>query len=619
MFQAGIFLLLLAALPATAQESLSPVSPEDAIKSVQEAAQEQQESAELKALGSPQATMRTFLEAINRLWEDPSGGWADAVATLDMSPDDPTNGHEHARQLYGVLNRIGEVHVEDLPDDRDVQTENLKAHRYFPDRKTQSRLLSRLKSPPAGSITLSVDKTGRWRFSRDTIESLPALYRQMEPLPQVSGKHILTVSDYIRNVLPQSLTEPTFLTLAYWQWLAIALLIFAGLVIDLLIRLVLRRLEPLLNSPESREDLRRSLSPIGRAGALLLWWVTVQFLEIGGFVGQVLTGVLSILLAMAGTLSAWRITDLVGQQLVERAKLSKGNIDDVLVPLVVRAVKIMIVVVAIVFTASALNLPLTPLLASITIVGVAFSFAAKDTVENFFGSVAVLLDRPFDLGDWVVIDDTEGMVEQVGFRSTRVRTFYNSLVTIPNANLVRAVVDNYGRRRYRRWKTTLGVQYDTSPDKLLSFTEGIRELVRLHPYTRKDYYEVYCNDFGDSSMNILLYLFFEVPDWNTELRERERMFLDIVRLADRLGVQFAFPTQTVHLFPGEPVEQPSNEIPGHSDERRQNLHGVSTAQAIVRNQPWTRQKPPPVQITTHRTEVQLDDAGNPVIEDDKEK
>ena len=78
MFQAGIFLLLLAALPAAAQEPLSPVSPEDAIKSVQEAAQEQQDSDELKALGSPQATMRTFLEAINQLWEDPSGGWADA-------------------------------------------------------------------------------------------------------------------------------------------------------------------------------------------------------------------------------------------------------------------------------------------------------------------------------------------------------------------------------------------------------------------------------------------------------------------------------------------------------------------------------------------------------------
>ena len=125
---------------------------------------------------------------------------------------------------------------------------------------------------------------------------------------------------------------------------------------------------------------------------------------------------------------------------------------------------------------------------------------------------------------------------------------------MPNSNLVRAAVDNYGRRQYRRWKTYLGVQYDTPPDKLVAFTEGIRELVRSHPYTRKDYFQVYLNQFGPSSLDILLYIFHEVPDWSTELRERERMFLDIVRLADQLGVQFAFPTQTVHLYREEHAE-----------------------------------------------------------------
>ncbi|UCF35088.1 MAG: mechanosensitive ion channel family protein, partial [Phycisphaerales bacterium] len=87
----------------------------------------------------------------------------------------------------------------------------------------------------------------------------------------------------------------------------------------------------------------------------------------------------------------------------------------------------------------------------------------------------------------------------------------------------------------------------TPPEKIEAFCEGIRELVRLHPYTRKDYYHVYFNEFSASSLDILLYIFFDAPDWATELRERHYLFLDILRLAQRLGVEFAFPTQTVWL------------------------------------------------------------------------
>ena len=102
-------------------------------------------------------------------------------------------------------------------------------------------------------------------------------------------------------------------------------------------------------------------------------------------------------------------------------------------------------------------------------------------------------------------------------------------------------------RRYRRAKILLSITYDTPPERIDAFCEGIRELIRLHPHTRKDYYHVYFNKFGPSSLDILLYMFFEVPDWATELRERHRLFVDILRLADKLEVDFAFPTQTVWL------------------------------------------------------------------------
>jgi MscS family membrane protein len=124
------------------------------------------------------------------------------------------------------------------------------------------------------------------------------------------------------------------------------------------------------------------------------------------------------------------------------------------------------------------------------------------------------------------------------------------LVTIPNSKLTTTPVDNYGEREYRRAKTHLSVTYDTPPDKIEAFCEGIRELVRLHPDTRKDYYHVYLNQFSASSLDILLYIFFKVPDWGAELRARNDFFLGILRLAEELGVEFAFPTQTVHLHRG---------------------------------------------------------------------
>jgi MscS family membrane protein len=204
------------------------------------------------------------------------------------------------------------------------------------------------------------------------------------------------------------------------------------------------------------------------------------------------------------------------------------------------------------FVAQNLNVNVSSLIAGLGIGGLAFALAAKDTVENLFGSFTVLMDRPFQIGDWVVIGELEGTVEELGLRSTRIRTFYNSVITVPNSRLVHTAVDNLGSRRYRRVKCMISVQYDTPPERIDAFCEGIRELIRRHPYTRKDYYLVYLNEFADSALNILLYAFHQTPDWPTELRERHRLFTDIVRLARRLGVEFAFPTRTLHLASAPP-------------------------------------------------------------------
>jgi MscS family membrane protein len=424
--------------------------------------------------------------------------------------------------------------------------------------------------------------------------------------PQASSNTDTTITaegidapEWLKEAIPENLKRDEFLGLKYWQWLGLLVLIFLGFAADHVVRLVLRPIVRRgvlsLHSEAEDQTIKNAVRALGLFAGALVWLILVEALGMGGAAGDIARAAVGFYAVFTGTLTGWRFTDLAAEVLLHMAKRTASTFDDILIPLVRKTIKVFIVAFGIIYGAQNLRINIVPLITGLGIGGLAFAFAAKDTIENLFGSIAVVLDRPFAVGDWVVVGDVEGTVEELGFRSTRVRTFYNSQVTIPNSTLVRASVDNFGRRTYRRWKTYIGVQYDTPPEKLLAFTEGIRELVRRHPYTRKDYYQVWCNDFGDSSLNILVYVFHLVPDWATELRERERLFVDIVRLADRLGVQFAFPTRTIHLYKEEHAPHEAQyEIPRGSGDEDAKLVGLRVAQELTEDRPWRADKPGPV-------------------------
>ena len=194
-----------------------------------------------------------------------------------------------------------------------------------------------------------------------------------------------------------------------------------------------------------------------------------------------------------------------------------------------------------------------PLLAGLSIGGLAFALAAQDTVKNFFGSLMIFVDKPFQVGDWITSGDVDGTVEEVGARSTRIRTFANSVIYVPNGNLANATIDNHGLRVMRRFYTTITITYDTPPDLIETFVNGLKSIIINHPNTSKEKYEIHLNDFGASSLNIMFYIFFTVPTWSEELAARHDVISKIIRLAHELGIQFAFPTQTLHIenMPGQ--------------------------------------------------------------------
>ena len=243
----------------------------------------------------------------------------------------------------------------------------------------------------------------------------------------------------------------------------------------------------------------------------------------------------------------YRLIDVLALWMDAKADSTETKLDYQLVPLITKTLKVFVALLGGIFVLQNLSVDVGSLLAGVGLGGLAFALAAKDTVANFFGSVMIFIDKPFQIGDWIVIGGVEGTVEEVGFRTTRVRTFYNSLVTVPNATITNTNVDNYGMRKYRRYSTTLGLSYDTPVPKVQAFCETVRSLISGMPGMRKDYYLVEFHSFGDSTLNIMLYCFMICKDWNEELRIRTHLNLEIMRIAQELGVSFAFPTQTLHV------------------------------------------------------------------------
>ena len=231
-----------------------------------------------------------------------------------------------------------------------------------------------------------------------------------------------------------------------------------------------------------------------------------------------------------------------------QATTTVSKLDDQLVPLLTKTAQLLVWAIGIVFILQNMGVQVTALLAGASVGGVAIALASKDTIENLFGSIVVFIDQPFQIGDWVLIDGTtEGVVEEVGFRSTRIRTFANSLITVPNSKIAHSTVNNFGKRERRRFKTMLSLRYDTPLDKLEAYLEAVRDYLRGNEKIFQDVIFVYLNNMGPHSVDILVYTFFVVENWSEELSEKEQCYLQFLRIAEQQGVSFAFPTQTLEL------------------------------------------------------------------------
>lgn len=541
-------------------------------------------------LESPRETIKTFLQSMADVKNGQSKQIKVAITTLDLSKVNSLireqKGRDLAWMLLEVIDKTKIVNLRAIPPNTDGQP----------------YVFSKYKN---GSLSINKLTDGRWLFSQDTLTGLPSILEELAnkkslQADTVEGSYVPWQVQF-RQQLPHSLKTRTFL-LENWKWLGILFIIAAGVIADkvtaFLLQVFLNRFRKnthLVILKDSPDDLLRPLAMLVMAG---IWLLGINQLALPDQAMIVLLVAVKILAGAAAVWSAYRLVDLVTIYLHHQANKTDNKVDDVLVPLISKTLKLFVTVVGITFVASNLDLNVSSLLASLGLGGLAFALAAKDVVQNLFGSVTVIMDQTFHTGDWIVVDNIEGSVEEVGLRSTKIRTFYNSLITLPNSIFINAKVDNMGNRRYRRLKCNVSLTYDTPPDKIEAFCEGVRELVRLHPYMRKDYYHVYLNSLGASSLDVLVYVFWETPDWSTELRERHRFLLDVLRLAKAQQVNIAFPTQTLHLL----TEADNKEnLETRSSSNSPSVDNLSeqfktSAKNIVTQSTGIDTKPPPVKF-----------------------
>ena len=190
----------------------------------------------------------------------------------------------------------------------------------------------------------------------------------------------------------------------------------------------------------------------------------------------------------------------------------------------------------------------TALIASLGLGGLAFALAAKDTAANLFGSFALLADKSIRIGEWIKVGGVEGTVEDIGMRTTKIRSFEKSLITVPNQIVSNSPIENFSRRGVRRIKMYIGVTYGTTADQMNGIVKDIREMLHNHEnISQNETLLVNFESFGDSSLNIFIHAFTNTANWERYLNIREDIHLKIMKIVEDHGSSFAFPSQSLYV------------------------------------------------------------------------
>ena len=336
-----------------------------------------------------------------------------------------------------------------------------------------------------------------------------------------------------------------------WQWLCVPVIIIIGMFSRLLIRYFLKKIKKILDN-NSFEILSMCLEKISKS-IINIFCILLMFLlaKIVGY-SQGFTSSLFVALKIAVSvnifIATYNLTSLI-DVLIKKFVSDKSALKNpIIITFVQKIFRVIIIILIPLVIIQNLGVNVASVLAGLGLGGLAFALAAKDTLANLFGSIMIYLDKPYNVGDWVVIGKNEGIIEEVGLRSTRIRTFYDSVIVIPNSDVVLSAIDNFGKRKYRRFKTILKFNPLNKSKKIHRLIIDIKKYLSNHANIAKDAeLHVVLFKVEIECWQVLIYLFLDVKDWAEELETKQNMYMDIIDMAGNMGIELAYPKKTVYL------------------------------------------------------------------------
>lgn len=357
------------------------------------------------------------------------------------------------------------------------------------------------------------------------------------------------------------LFDNKFLGQELWRWAVTLLVVVIVFVLNTLLKFWGRR------HTEKSDDFRfaafkKAALPLGR---VVTYAITPIRITIWGLAISVLGPVLvpdnvpkalwltQVLFSVALTVFLYNLAGAVEFYFARYARRTDTKLDDMLVPVIRKALRAVVVLLAgLHIYQSITHQDLSTIIAGLGIGGLAVALAAQDTLKNFFGFIMIMLDRPYSVGERINFEGHEGVIEEIGFRSSRMRRLDGHVVTIPNSKTADSVVHNVGRRPYIRRIMNITITYDTPIEKIERAVEIVRELLHNHEGMRPDFPpRAYFSEFNADSLNIVAIYWYHPPEYWDYLAHAQKLNIELMRRFAADGIEFAFPTQTIYLA-GDP-------------------------------------------------------------------
>ena len=337
-----------------------------------------------------------------------------------------------------------------------------------------------------------------------------------------------------------------------WRIVALLVIILFAFVAGKVIKAVLTKSATRLEG-SGRFIFASAVNAIARSSILLSFvlgfCLSLTTLKMSAGAAEALSTVSAILVSSSIGYLAFFLVDVPGIWLAGLAEKAGKKLYDMLIPIIRKGLRITVVIFVLVQIAQILSdKPITSIIAGLGIGGLAVALAAQDSIKNIFGSIVLFVDKPFEMGDRIVIDGHDGPVEEVGLRSTKIRTLEGHLVTVPNGELANKTIQNIGKRPYIKKTLNLTITYDTPMEKIDRAISIVKDLLNNHEGMNKDFPpRVYFSDFNLDSLNIMVIYWYHPPDYWKFMDFNERFNMEVLSRFNDEGISFAFPTRTLYL------------------------------------------------------------------------